>query len=263
MFMLEFGCEYVHKSLSVLGGSDRVIATPIYGALVETTDGLVLLDTGISATALADSSALTAIYGEGMHPVGPAGDPLAIALERIGFTVADLSLAVISHLHLDHTGGIPLLAASGVPIVIDQAEIEYGLHRAQEGSEREVAFYASDYVSSAVGPAIEWRTIAGDEQIAPGVMAFSTPGHTPGHLSYRVDLPQTGTWLLAADAADLGENLLERVPCGSVAEADDAPKALASVNRLMNEGDRLDARVIPGHDSVFWKAVWHPPGGHR
>jgi N-acyl homoserine lactone hydrolase len=91
----------------------------------------------------------------------------------------------------------------------------------------------------------------------------STPGHTPGHMSFRVDLPDTGTWLFAADAADLGENLLERIPCGSVAEAADAGKARASVNRLVDEGDRLDARVVPGHDSVFWKAIWHPRDGHR
>jgi glyoxylase-like metal-dependent hydrolase (beta-lactamase superfamily II) len=78
-----------------------------------------------------------------------------------------------------------------------------------------------------------------------------------------VDLSDTGTWLFAADAADLGENLLERVPCGSTSEPDDVPRALASVNRLMDEGDRLDARVVPGHDSVFWKAVWHPRDGHR
>jgi N-acyl homoserine lactone hydrolase len=258
MFMLEFGCEFVHKSLSVLGGGNHVIATPIFGALVETSEGLVLLDTGISGTALADRLALTEIYGEGMLPFGPAGEPLEVALDGLGFKVSDISLAAISHLHLDHTGGIPLLAAAGVPIVIEKEEIDYGLYRASEGSEREVAFYRSDYV----GPAIDWRPIEGDEEIAPGVTAFSTPGHTPGHMSYRVDLPGTGTWLLAADAADLGENLLERIPCGSTAEAGDAPKALESVNRLMTEGERLDARVIPGHDSVFWKAIWHPPGGH-
>ncbi len=259
MFMLRFGCEYVHKSISVLGGGDHVIATPIYGALVETSDGLVLLDTGIGATALADPAALTEIYGEGLHPVGPAGEPLQDALTPLGFSVSDISVAAVSHLHLDHTGGIPQLAAAGVPIVIMEKEIAYGRDHVAAGTERSVAFYGSDYS----GPDVDWRTIDGDEEIAPGVVAFSTPGHTPGHMSYRVDLPDTGTWLLAADAADLGENLLERIPCGSCAKPEDAPLARRSVNRLMDEGDRLDARVIPGHDSIIWRAIWHPPGGHR
>jgi N-acyl homoserine lactone hydrolase len=259
MFMLEYGRELVPKSLSVLGGEDYTITTPIYGALVETTDGLVLLDTGISGPALADPEALTEIYGADMHPSGPPGNPLEVALATVGFTVADVSLAVISHLHLDHTGGIPLLAAAGVPIAITKTEIDYGLERASAGTERAVAFYRADYL----GSDIDWRTLEGDTEVAPGVFAVSTPGHTPGHTSFRVDLPDTGTWLLAADAADLGENLLERIPCGSVSEPEDAAHALASVHRLMDLGSELDARVIPGHDAVFWKAVWHPRGGHR
>ena len=259
MFMLEFGKELVPKSLSVLGRENYTITTPIFGVVVETSDGLVLLDTGISGHALADPAALTEIYGADMHPSGPPGDPLVVALASIGFTVADISLAVISHLHLDHTGGIPLLAAAGVPIAIAGSELDYGFERARQGTERAVAFYRDDYTA----PGIDWRRLDDDEQLAPGVFSMRTPGHTPGHTSFRVDLPETGTWLFAADAADLGENLLERIPCGSVSEPDDAPKALASVNRLMDEGDRLDARVIPGHDAVFWKAIWHPAGGHR
>jgi hypothetical protein len=82
-------------------------------------------------------------------------------------------------------------------------------------------------------------------------------------MSYRVDLPDSGTWLLAADAADLGENLLECVPCGSVADPADEPAARRSVQRLVDEGRTLGARVVPGHDAVFWRAVWHPRDGHR
>ena len=259
MFMLEFGTELVPKSLSVLGAGSHVIETPIFGALVETDDGLILLDTGISHEALHDPPALTTIYGAGMHPYGPTGNPLEVALDTIGFKVGDIALAAVSHLHLDHTGGIPLLAKAGVPIVIQNREIDYGLERADDGSELEVAFYRSDYTDHS----IDWRKVDGDEQIAPGVFTFATPGHTPGHMSYRVDLPETGTWILAADAADLGENLLERTPCGSVSEPSDARRARASIHRLVEEGERLDARLIPGHDPVFWKAVWHPPGGHR
>ncbi len=259
MFMLEFGTERVPKSLSVLGAPSHVIETPIYGVLVETDHDLVLLDTGISGRALADPDALTEIYGDGMHPVGPSGDPLVAALEPLGFTVSDLTLAAVSHLHLDHTGGVPLLAAAGVPVAIQSDELAYGRLRASRGDERSVAFYRDDYL----GEDIAWRELDGDAELAPGIGALATPGHTPGHMSYRVELPETGTWLFAADAADLGENLLGRVPCGSVCEAEDAPRALHSVQRLMNEGSRLSARVIPGHDSVFWKAIWHPKDGHR
>jgi N-acyl homoserine lactone hydrolase len=260
MFLLELGQERVPKSLSVLGAGDHPITTPVYGVLVETSDGLVLLDTGLGGTALADTPAMEALYGgPDMLPSGPDGEPLEVALAELGFTVDDISLAAVSHLHLDHTGGVPMLTAAAVPVVIHEDEIAYGRDRAAQGTEREVAFWKSDYTL----PATQWRTVAGDEQIAPGVHVLRTPGHTPGHLSYRVDLSDTGTWLFAADAADLGENLLERVPCGSTAEADDVPRALASVNRLMDEGDRLDARVVPGHDAVFWKAVWHPRDGHR
>jgi len=259
MFMLEYGTELVPKSLSVLGAGSHVIATPIFGVVVETSDGWILLDTGISAQALHDPPALTAIYGAGMHPYGPQGNPLEVALAKVGLTVNDITVAAVSHLHLDHTGGVPLLAKAGIPVVVQSREIAYGLERAADDSELEVAFYRSDYTDES----IEWRKVDGDEQIAPGVSTFATPGHTPGHMSYRVDLPNTGTWLFAADAADLGENLLERTPCGSVAEPSDARRARASVHRLVEEGEKLDARVVPGHDPVFWKAVWHPPGGHR
>lgn len=259
MFLLQLGSERVPTSLPVLGAGDTVIRTPIYGVLVETAQELVLLVTGIGAAALADPAALTEIYGSGMHPWGPPGDPLVQALSPLGFIMADVTLAAVSHLHLDHTGGIPRLAAAGVPVAIHRAELDHGPAHIEQGTEREVAVCRDDVVV----PGVSWWPWDGDEQLAPGVWAFSTPGHTPGHTSYKVDLAETGTWMFAADVADLGENLHGRVTCGSVAEPADAERALASIHWLVDEGARLGAWLVPGHDEVFLTAVWHPPGRHR
>jgi len=259
MFTLTFGVEVVPKSLSVLGADRTALTEPIFGALVETTEGWVLLDTGIGRSALADPDTLGLIYGGGPIPTGPPGDPLAVALAELDLGVVDISLAAISHLHLDHTGGLPLLAAAGIPVAIQGEEIDYGLHRVAEGTELTAAFDRSDYLDAR----IDWRRLDGGAEIAPGVSVVPTPGHTPGHQSFRVDLPGTGTRILTADATDLAQNLHEALPCGWGAEPGDAPRALASVTTLLNLADRTDARVLPGHDPIVWKAAWHPPGGHR
>ena len=259
MFLLTFGTEQVPKLISVLGAGREIVTEPIYGAVVETTDGLVLLDTGIGRVALDDVDALSAIYGSGQLPTGPAGDPLTVALAALDLTVSDLSLAAVSHLHLDHTGGVPLLAAAGIPVAVQGEELDYGRHRAAEGTERDVAFYRDDYL----GEQITWVRLDGAAELAAGVSVLPTPGHTPGHQSFRVDLPGTGTWILTADATDLAQNLHEAIPCGFSAEPGDAARAAGSVHTLLELAERTDARLLPGHDPIVWKAAWHPPGGHR
>src|SRR4029077_8533014 len=81
--------------------------------------------------------------------------------------------------------------------------------------------------------------------------------------SYRVDLPHTGPWLFAADAADLAENFTDRKPPGRCVLREDWPRAIMSIERLLEEKERLGARLVPGHDQLFWDAVKHPPGGYE
>ncbi len=78
---------------------------------------------------------------------------------------------------------------------IQRAELAFALTEAQ----REDAYLRDDYDS----PAIRWRVLDGDAIIAPGVDAVSTPGHTPGHMSYRVRAANGNIWLFAMDAIDL------------------------------------------------------------
>lgn len=262
MFLLQYGEECTPKWMSVRGAGSTLRWVPVIGILVETADGWVILETGFSRQALEDDAACRAIYGpqvsgadEYFAPTGLSGEPFAAALGDLNLTPGDISLAAVSHLHIDHSGGLPLLGAAGVPVAIQKEELEFGLERAGIAE----AYYRPDYEDRG----IDWRVLDGDSEIAPGISVLSSPGHTPGHMSYRIDLPQTGTWIFTLDAADLGENLFDRSPIGSTADPADEPRVLPSLERLIREAKELDARIVPCHDPYFWRALRHPPGGHR
>jgi len=252
MFLLTYGAEHVPKRLSVRGGGDALHREPVVGALVDTDAGWVVLDTGFGRRFLDAPDAVGAVY-DGPPPEALAGDPLATALAAHDLAVGDLALAAVSHLHVDHAGGIPLLAAAGVEVAVQRAELEFAL-----GASAAQGYHRPDYTA----PGIRWRLLEGDADLAPGIRALATPGHSPGHMSYLVELPRTGTWILAMDAADLAENLFDGSP-GSAARPADVPGATGSLALLRALADARGARLVPGHDPWVWRAVGHPPGGHR
>lgn len=261
MFLLQYGEECTPKWMSVRGADSTLRWVPVIGILVETSAGWVILETGFSRQALDDDAACRAIYGPDVSgsdqyfpPRGLPGEPFVTALAEVDLSPADLALAAVSHLHIDHSGGLPSLAAAGVPVAIQRRELDFALKRAGLAE----AYYRPDYEERG----IEWRQLDGDTEIAPGISVLASPGHTPGHMSYRVDLPETGTWIFTLDAADLGENLFDRSPVGSSADPADEPLILPSLERLLDEADRLGARIVPCHDPYYWRALRHPPGGH-
>lgn len=94
-------------------------------------------------------------------------------------------------------------------------------------------------------PEIRWELLDGDAEIMEGLAVLDTPGHTPGHMSLMVELPETGPVLLAADVGDLMENFEEEVLPGEAADDADALASIRRVNRLMAE---RDAMLMLTHD---------------
>jgi glyoxylase-like metal-dependent hydrolase (beta-lactamase superfamily II) len=228
---------------------------PVIGVVVHTEAGWVLLETGMSRTFLDDEAVRTAVYASEEQPWMHGEDPLVHALAGVGLRPDELALAAVSHLHVDHAGGLRTLAAAGVPVAVQAAELAFARERATLAE----AYFAPDYDD----PAIAWRELDGGAELAPGVHAIPTRGHTPGHMSYRVELEQTGTWIFAVDAADLTENLIAGIPGGWSADPADGPHLQASLDLLLEEARRRDARLLPGHDTFAWAAARHPPGGWR
>lgn len=282
LFVLTFGAELVTKGLSVRDAGPEPFWSPISGALVETSEGWILFDTGMRHDSNR-SGELDRIYGLGLSPEvlaapdqvsslvqmdedGPvsrctrlrSSNPLKTSLDEIQLDISDISLAIISHLHWDHCGGIGTLVEANVPVALHRAEIAF----AQDGRATFAEGFDRTDWAAANG---RWVVLDGETHVAPGVTVLPTPGHTPGHVSLRVDLPQTGTWLFPADAADLAQNFIDVVPCGSLAGGDtDAPeRADASMRMLQSLAVSEQARIVSGHDPVVVRTATHPPGGHR
>lgn len=250
--LLTLGWEDLPKSVSLHGapGGER-LREPTPGVLVQTEAGWLLLDTGFN-TALVRDPALRRRFFPDLEytPVLPGpGEPLEEAFERVGLDLAAVGAVAVSHLHADHAGGLKLFAGR-VPVHVQRRELEFGLNDPRAEGE---GIFRIDFDD----PRIDWRQTDGDAEIAPGIHAISTPGHTPGHQSFMVDLDDTaggGGFIFAFDAADLTENLEQEHPIGSFIDVS-PEETLEPIHRLKDLAAQRDYRLVPGHDPRVWPAL--------
>ncbi len=212
--------------------SERVAAVFCVGALsnsyaVASDEGAYLVDTGIDTTGRA--------MLEGLGAVERSPD--------------DLTAIYLTHWHNDHTAGAAALRElTGARVWYPESEQEHFNQTAVGGlrswlSLRMPEAGAFGVVKGLLG-ACPPRAVTADGfpedemELAHGVIALHTPGHTPGHFSY---------WDPKARALFTGDAL---AACGGKLSfmsrflTDDIPVALRSMRRLMD----LDAELVcPGH----------------
>jgi len=158
---------------------------------------------------------------------------------------------VMSHLHYDHAGGAHLFPKA--ELVVQRDEYSYAHYPA---SFFEPFYYRKNFDL----PGYRWRLLDGDTELAPGLTVLRTDGHTPGHQSLLVHLPQTGPVLLTGDACYWMEHAeRERVP-GVVWNP---TLALHSIKKINTIARLTGARIFPGHDPSFWKTVRQAPDSYR
>ena len=78
------------------------------------------------------------------------------------------------------------------------------------------------------------------------MIVLRTPGHTPGHSSLLVKLPQTGAYVLVGDAIHFRENYdAFGVPWFNF----DRAQTVASIERIKQIASNMKAKVIIQHDA--------------
>jgi N-acyl homoserine lactone hydrolase len=242
------------KSISTFNrGAGTMIDAPILAYLIETANGRILYDVGCDYAKI-HSPDLRARYfdpaasGFGA-PEMTEEQRVPHYLERLGLSPRDVDVVFIGHLHFDHAGGLRELrrAGCGAEIHVHQGEVE----AARAGADTSV--FADDLVDDGGAP-FPFTLQRGDYELARGVHAVESPGHTAGHMSMLVELQKGRPVLLAGDAADLQENLDDEVAPGGFREGGH-DEAVASIRKLKAIARETGARIWPNHDMSFYRSL--------
>ena len=248
--LLTLGWEDLPKSVSVHGAPDDIrLREPVPGVLLQTDGGWVLLDTGFNTALIRDPHLRRRYYPSVEYqPILPGpGEPIEESLADIGIDVDDIRVVAVSHLHTDHAGGLKLFAGK-VPVHAQRREVAYGLANHPEPERH--AIFRVDFDD----PSIDWQLADGEADIAPGITAVPTYGHTPGHQSFVVELDESvggGGYVFAFDAADLTENIDHELAIGGFIDVDPAD-TVEPIRRLKRLAEEKGYPLIPGHDPHVW-----------
>lgn len=184
---------------------------------------------------------------------GPTMGHLPDSLARVGVSCDEIDTVLLTHLHLDHAGG--LVEADGsarfprARLVLHADEAAYWLdeHHAAAASEDQRPWF--DGARAATAP-YRGRTelLHHAAGIAPGIRAEPLPGHTPGHTGYRVTAGKD-TLLLWGDVVHLPAVQAPRPEAGVVFDVDGA--AAASTRRRVLAAAAADGHLVAGGHTEF------------
>jgi N-acyl homoserine lactone hydrolase len=196
--------------------------------LIRHAQGWLLWDTGVTDA--------IAAMPEGQAPSDPRAThwrrpkTLISQLEGLGLKPADIKYVAISHTHPDHVGNVALFPQS--MLLVQKAEYDWP-------SPMGPRFKPEHPVTKLEGD----RDVFGDGSVT----IFATPGHTPGHQSLLVKLPNTGALVLSGDAVHFKSNWDNRgVPTAN----SDKDQTLASMQRIADVLAKEKAQLWINHDKA-------------
>jgi glyoxylase-like metal-dependent hydrolase (beta-lactamase superfamily II) len=182
--------------------------------LVETVNGLVLIDTGFGSHDCDDPARRLGSIRRIIRPVFDRDETAARQVERLGFRRDDVRHIVVTHLDSDHIGGLSDFPDAQVHVTSAEA-----LAATRPPSLHEAIRYRKAQLAH--GPKLvehhpdgeKWRGFAAAKElneIAPGIVLVSLPGHTRGHACVAVDAGHR--WVLHAGDAFYHHGMLDGSP---------------------------------------------------
>jgi glyoxylase-like metal-dependent hydrolase (beta-lactamase superfamily II) len=172
-FVVNVPNEEVLKAAEAAYMPKGTVFAPFNPLVVNTGSKLVLIDTG---------------YG----PIAPTVGLLPQSLAAAGIDPKSIDIVLISHLHGDHINGIRKpdgsLAFPNAEIKVPAEDWAFWMSDENMAKAPEGFFKASFGFARKVFGDIKTRVTVYQwgSEVAPGITAVATPGHTPGHTSFVI-----------------------------------------------------------------------------
>lgn len=244
---------------------------PINVYVIEHEKGLVLFDTGQDQRSVTDPDYFPGgVVGHFYRRLAtfdiPDGATLTEQLSAQGYDIADVRVAILSHLHQDHIGGLRELPASAQVLVsgAELAEVD-----------KRFALLAGLMRDHIRIPGLNWVPVTPqpvpDPSIAPfthahdvmgdgSLLLLPTPGHTPGSMSLLLRSEGLPSMLFVGDVTYDAQLLAaDRVP--GVGDAAGLHETTRRLNQLASRFPGMP--ILAAHDPAAARLLESALSQHR
>jgi glyoxylase-like metal-dependent hydrolase (beta-lactamase superfamily II) len=245
--MFQTGVLRTKKKFISMNQGEEDFEIPVPWFLLKHPMGNVVIDGGNAVEAAIDKRAHWGAVVDAYDPIMSVHDNCVEQCRSVGVEPHDVRFVLQSHLHLDHTGAIGRFPKA--QHIVQRAEYDYAFDPHW--------FAAPAYIRADFDrPGLKWKFLGGEttdnfDLFGDDVIRMIfTPGHSTGHMSFLITLPNSGPILLTIDAAYTLDHWNNKALPGLVVSSADAAN---SVHKLHRIAERTGAQVVTGHDPADWE----------
>ncbi len=255
LYMFQTGILRTKTKYIKLNQGEENFEIPVPWFLIKHRKGIVVIDGGNAIEVAIDKRAHWGAVCDTYDPIMNVDETCVEQCRLVGVEPADVRFVVQSHLHLDHSGAVGRFP--NAQHIVQRLEYDYAFNPDW--------FSAGAYIRADFDrPGLDWKFLGGVytdnfDLFGDGtIRMIFTPGHSPGHQSFLITLPNTGAVLLTIDAAYTLDHWHDKALPGLNCSAVDTAHSVAKLHKIAKD---TGAIVVTGHDPDNWETFRKAPRG--
>jgi glyoxylase-like metal-dependent hydrolase (beta-lactamase superfamily II) len=229
-------------------GTKMEMAVPCY-LIKHPSKGTMVWDAGLSDSIASEKDGIE--FYDGVFNLSVKKTMLS-QLAEVGVKPTQVTYFAPSHLHVDHSGNANYFADS--TLLMQQAEYQVAFSK-------DAANYGFDINNYSALRDAKRIPLQGDHDVFGdgSAIILSTPGHSPGHQSLYLKLPETGPVILSGDLYHFHKNRQEY----GIPVWNDKKSTISSFAKIDNILDNTAAKLWIQHDPEEAKTTRMSPAYYQ